>query len=189
MSDTISASEHRSFSPVPLVESARQHIGESDAGDRMQSIAHPGLSWLGFNELAKLQVNEGERTRAQLAISGQLRGRLTGPVQFFTRLLEVWELDENAGAKLLGYEGVTQVRDLLSGAASLRGRDAKDRIRYLFEIDAALGQLFRDEAVELDWLRESRSELGGDNPLALLLEGSMENLLVVKQLVERISGR
>lgn len=117
------------------------------------------------------------------------RGRLTGPVQFFAKLLEIWELDESDGATLLGFEQESCVGDLLSGATSLRTRDAKDRIRCLFEIRAALDQLFRDETAERDWLREARPELSGNNPLALLLEGSMENVLLVKQFVERISGR
>ena len=123
------------------------------------------------------------------AIFEGIRGRLTGPVKFFAKLLEVWGLDNNDGAKLLGYEDVRFVRDLLSGASSLRTKDVKDRVRYLFEIDAALGQLFRDEAVERNWLREPRPELDGYSPLDILLEGSMEKLLLVKQYVERISGR
>ena len=118
-----------------------------------------------------------------------LRGRRTGPVQLFVKLLENWELNENDGAKLLGYDDAKSVRDLLSGAASLRARDVKDRIRYLLMIDAALDQLFRDEATERDWLKEERVELDGKSPLAILLEGSIENMLIVKQFVEHVSGR
>ncbi len=135
------------------------------------------------------EVPRGGQAEPQLTILVGLRGRLTGPVEFFAKLLEVWGLDNNDGAKLLGYEDVRFVRDLLSGASSLRTKDVKDRVRYLFEIDAALGQLFRDEAVERDWLREPRPELDGYSPLDILLEGSMEKLLLVKQYVERISGR
>lgn len=130
-----------------------------------------------------------ELPKPQPAISRELQGQLTGPVKFFAKLLEVWGLDENDGARLLGSEYVSHVRDLLSGVSSLRTRDAKDRVRYLLEIRATLDQLFRDPTVEQDWLREPRPELGGDSPMALLLEGSMENMLLVKQFVERISGR
>ncbi len=133
--------------------------------------------------------NWGEQTEPQPEISEIMPGRRTGPVQFFAKLLEVWGLEDDDGAKLLGYEQVAYVRDLLSGAASLRTRDARDRVRYLLEIRAALDELFRDEAVERDWLREIRPELDSNSPLALLLEGSMENVLLVKQFVERISGR
>ena len=41
-----------------------------------------------------------------------------------------------------------------------------------------------DEAVENDWLRETHATLDGQVPMDLLLEGSMENLLLVKEYVE-----
>lgn len=136
----------------------------------------------------KSEAYEDKLVRLEPISWGNLRGRRTGPVQLFAKLLENWELNENDGAKLLGYDDAKSVRDLLSGAASLRARDVKDRIRYLLMIDAALDQLFQDEVTERDWLREERVELGGKNPLSILLEGSMENVLIVKQFVEHISG-
>ena len=118
-----------------------------------------------------------------------LTGRPTGPVLFFEKLLEAWELDEEAGAKLLGFEGTIDLRDLLRGTVSLRGRDAKDRLRHLLEIDLALNSLFRNEDSIRMWLREPLGELGGESPLDHLLEGSMEHLLRLRQLVEFLSGR
>lgn len=148
----------------------------------------------------KDQLEAGRVFAAKLARSDQgfdsaptpgvhLKTRKTGEVQFFERLLDIWNLDEHQGATLLGFEQVSQVRDLLSGAASLRNRDAKDRLRHLFEIHAALDSLYRDEEVEREWLREAQSNLNGHSPLDLLLEGSMENLLRIRQFVEYLSGR
>ena len=52
----------------------------------------------------------------------------------------------------------------------------------------ALFALFGDETEENDWLRESQPSLDGQVPMQLLLEGSMENLLLVKEYVEAATG-
>ena len=118
-----------------------------------------------------------------------LTGRATGPVQFFENLVESWGLDEEASAKLLGFEGTIELSDLLSGTVSLRGRDTKDRLRHLLEIGFALDSLFRNENSVRMWLREPLGELDGESPLDHLLKGSMEHLLRLRQLVEFLSGR
>lgn len=81
------------------------------------------------------------------------------------------------------------MKDVLQGYATLRGRDANDRIAHLFQIRKLLSALFQDEAVENEWLRETRDALQGKTPMNLLLEGSMENLLLVKEYVEVVTGR
>lgn len=81
------------------------------------------------------------------------------------------------------------MKDVLQGYATLRGRDVNDRVAHLFQIRKLLSALFRDEAVENEWLRETRDALRGKTPMDLLLEGSMENLLLVKEYVEVVTGR
>lgn len=117
------------------------------------------------------------------------RGRVTGPVRVFARLIEVWGLSESDGATLLGFDDSSSVRKLLTGVTTLGTRDEQDRVRYLFQIHDALHQLFQNDEQESEWLREPRDSLGGNSPLDLLLEGSMYNLLLVKQYVEYLSGR
>ena len=78
---------------------------------------------------------------------------------------------------------------VLQGHATLRGRDAKDRIAHLFQIRRLLWALFRDKTVENEWLREPRAVLKGKTPMDLLVEGSMENLLLVREVVELAAGR
>ena len=119
------------------------------------------------------------------------RRRLSGPVQFIKKLLEAWRLEEKDAASLLGLEpsDLRYAADLLAGRASIEGRDAKDRIAYLFLIRATLDSLLRDEDVENDWLRAPHAMLDDKAPMTLLLEGSMENLLLVKEYVEVVSGR
>ena len=128
---------------------------------------------------------------AQVNVVGQpsISVRLTAPVSFFKKLIELWNLDEETSAKFLGFDHSRYVRHLFSGARSLRSRDEKDRVRYLFRIHEVLFSLFQDTNVECDWLREPRSELEEYSPMDLLSEGSMSNMLLVKQFVERMAGR
>ncbi len=117
--------------------------------------------------------------------------RLTGPVQFFKNLLATWKLNSTDATILLGMDPDNQsfVRDLLAGLATLSGRDVKDRIVYLYQIRKTLSALFRNEDVENQWLREPHSTLGERSPMELMLDGSMENLLLVKEYVEAAAGR
>ena len=117
--------------------------------------------------------------------------RLTGPLQFLEKLLETWKLGHRDAIPLLGLEetDLSYVSDLFSGRATVRGRDVKHRIAYLFRIRKTLSSLFMDVEVENEWLRESHETLNGQIPMDLLLEGSMENLLLVKEYVEVAAGR
>ena len=118
------------------------------------------------------------------------RGRLTGPVVFVRGLLESWKLDRGAAVFLLGFERAESehVERILNGAEPLISRDTKDRIAYLYRIRSTLSALFRSEDVENEWLREPRALLGERTPMELLREGSMANLLLVKEYVEEIAG-
>ncbi len=129
---------------------------------------------------------------AQAAAARQQPGisvRLTAPVKFFKKLTELWELDEEVSARLLGFEDKKHALHLLSGARNLSTRDEKDRVKYLFRIHEVLYSLFQDVDVECDWLRERRPEMENQSPIDLLSEGSMANMLLVKQFVERMAGR
>ena len=117
--------------------------------------------------------------------------RLTGPVQFIVKLLGTWKLEPDKAAVLLGFEesGKDHVERILRGREPLSGRDAKDRIVHLFHIRRTLSALFQDREVENEWLREPRSLFHDKSPMDLLLEGSMENLLLLREYVETMAGR
>ena len=117
--------------------------------------------------------------------------RLTGPIVFVRILLHTWRLGQTDAIPLLGLEETDRsyADDLLSGRVELQGHDIKERIAYLFRIRKTLSALFRDEEIENEWLREPHDALDGQNPMTLLLEGSMENLLLVKEYVEAAAGR
>ena len=118
-------------------------------------------------------------------------GRLTGTVQFVRKLLEAWKLQPGDAAALLGFERSerTRVDSLLNGRIDIAGRDVKDRIACLLHIRSTLSALFRSEGVEYEWLREPHAMLDDQVPMYLLLEGSMENLLLVREYVDAVAGR
>ena len=128
-----------------------------------------------------------DQTPVEAAMAG---GRLTGPIQFLLKLLEVWRLDREDAARLLGFRNteMAHVAALLDGRQALLGRDIQDRIAHLFRIWETLRSLFRDLEVENEWLREKRASLEGKTPMSLLLGGSMEDLLWVRECVE-VAGR
>ncbi len=119
------------------------------------------------------------------------RSRVTGPVQVLKKLLGVWNLKASEATILLGLDrdDASYAKALLAGRTTLKGRDLSDRIVHLFEIRKTLSALFRDEDVENQWLREQHAMLDGRAPLELMLEGSMENLLLVREYVEAAAGR
>lgn len=117
--------------------------------------------------------------------------RVPGPIQFIRRLLEFWQLPEEDAVRLLGFEQseATYVNDVLKGRERFRGRDARERIAHLLHIRRTLSGLFRDPTVENEWLRESHHLLDGRSPLTLLLGGSMEDLLLVRDYTDAAAGR
>ena len=120
-----------------------------------------------------------------------VRPRISGPIQFVNGLLETWRLRQSDATSLLGFEADEwpQVESILNGTGNLSGRDVKDRIACLFEIRRTLSSLFKNQTVENNWLREIHPLLNERKPLDLLLEGSMENLLLVRDYVELAAGR
>ncbi len=104
--------------------------------------------------------------------------------------MEFWHLDDTDVVALLGFDpwDTEYVTKALHGGWELPGRDFKDRIAYLFRIRRTLWSLFRDLEVENEWLREKHSMLEGRSPMSLMLEGSMEDLLLVVEYVEAAAG-
>ena len=121
---------------------------------------------------------------------GQMTGRLTGPVQFVRILKDSWHLSMPDAIAILGYDSddFEHVCAVLDGRERFLGRDVRDRIAHLFCIRRALWSLFRDLDVENDWLREQHHMLSEKSPLSILLEGSMEALLLVREYVEAAAG-
>lgn len=139
------------------------------------------------------QATAGSRqtaARSHVSVQPSAQQRTTGPVKFLRKLLTTWRLHDQDAVALLGFDeaDAAMVFDLLAGRADFKGRDVRDRIVCLFQIRKTLHSLLQDDKVENEWLRQSHVGLDQDCPMDLLLEGSMENLLLVKDYVEAIAG-
>ena len=123
-------------------------------------------------------------------VPSQHAARSGGSARFLARLLETWHLEPEAALVLLGFEASQRpyLDDLLEGKAALIGRDIKDRIAHLTMIRMTLAGLFADETVENAWLREPHRLLEDCAPMSLMLEGSMDNLLLVREYVDTAAG-
>jgi len=149
----------------------------------VQQTSYGNLTERGFTNLLRHPTAENN-PRATTA------PRLGPTEELFSKLLNFWQLDQRAGAILLGYgpQGISRIDPILNGVTYLTTRDEKDRIAELFRIRKLLRALFRDRDTENSWLREPNKALENRAPLDLLLEGSMENVLRVRQFVETIAG-
>ncbi len=150
----------------------------------MDLVSFPASHHAGF------ESGIGKTKMANQFDCGTSQVDLTGPVQFLKNLLDTWNLDSKCALVLLGLDSDDEslAEDLLTGLVALSGRDAKDRIVFLYEIRKYLSALFRDEKVENQWLREPHEMLGERTPMDLMLSGSRENLLLVKEYVEAAAG-
>ena len=112
------------------------------------------------------------------------------PTELIRKILESWKLGMGDKAALLGLEESDQrlASEFLAGETTIAGRDIKDRIAYLILIKSTLHSLFRNADVENEWLRERHGLLGDRTPMDLLLEGSMENMLRVKEFCDEASS-
>ena len=138
-----------------------------------------------------------ERQQSELTVrsfpqseSGKVH-RLNGSIQFILSLLDCWNLKRKEAINLLGFEETEYefVIKVLEGNELLRGRDAKDRLSHLFCIRKSLHDFFQDLKSENEWLRELQPLLDGRTPMDLLLGGSMEDILLVREYVDHVVGR
>ena len=167
------------------------------AEDGVQSRSHserqgPHAHDPAMRELLHAVVPQPDAAQAHGRPGGsEASPRLSGPIQFILKLLEFWHLRQDDAVLLLGFDqaDASHVIKILEGTELFRGRDVRDRIAHLFHIRISLSALFRDLDVENDWLRESHSLLNGESPMALLLGGSMEALLLVREYVDAAAGR
>jgi hypothetical protein len=112
-----------------------------------------------------------------------------GQVLLFKKVMDDWDFDDREAATLLGLEAASDVEEIYLGVRPVRQRDANDRLRAILRIATDLDALFGDVAAIRDWLSEPQHDLNDATPRALLIEGSMENLLRVKYYVAYLSGR
>lgn len=137
---------------------------------------------LGTREFPGGNLRRPSRTAAGYHVRAQ------GQIVLLEAFFKDWGCTEDGSAFLLGYS-LVEAREVFLGIRSLTHRDAIDRVKSLLRIGIILDNLFNGNELSVrEWLRSSDDLLGGQTPLAVLLEGSLESVLRVKQVVELRAG-
>jgi hypothetical protein len=123
------------------------------------------------------------------------RKRLSAPAfRTFLAIADLWGLTEQQRLLVLGYPSRStyhnwrkQARE--HGAFTL-DVDILVRISAVLGIHQALGVLFADEKLAVDWLRSPHAGavFGGRPPLALVTSGSQDGLLTVRRFLDAARG-
>ena len=136
-----------------------------------------------------VRIDMAEFTPRKLADRQKLVGRVVGPVEAFLNLLDRWDISRDKGIVLLGEDDPALLDDLRSGAASLRKRDQRDRVRHLLKTYMILNRLLRDPSAERVWIRKQRAELAHRSVLDVMLGGAMEDLILAEEFTEDFANR
>lgn len=123
------------------------------------------------------------------------RRRLSAPaLRTFANIADLWGLNEEQRRLILGYPSRSTYHNWLriareQGAVTL-DVDALMRLSALFGIHQALGVLFQTEEEALAWLRGPHAApvFGGQPPLALITNGSMDGLMLVRRFLDAARG-
>lgn len=123
------------------------------------------------------------------------RRRLSAPaLRTFLAIADLWGLTEEQRRLLLGYPSRSTYYNWCKQArehgAFTFDFDVLVRISAVLGIHQALGILFAEERLGVDWLRTPHrtTVFGGQPPLALLTSGTQDGLLTVRRFLDGARG-
>ncbi|MGB3446258.1 MAG: MbcA/ParS/Xre antitoxin family protein [Xanthobacteraceae bacterium] len=123
------------------------------------------------------------------------RRRLSAPaLRTFLAITDLWGLTEEQRRLILGYPSRSTYHNWCKQArehgAFTLDVDVLLRISMLFGIHQALGILFTEERLGIDWLRTPHhaTVFGGRPPLALATCGTQDGLLTVRRFLDGARG-
>ena len=150
----------------------------------------PGATWAEL-EAAQQSNSDAHRDFEKLNTRtfGPTKVSVPGRIKGFRALIERWGFSRKDAATMLGFDDETIVAELFAGIDKLRHRDSRDRLRIFLSTAVDLYGLYDDDAVIVEWLDQPKKILGGSSPRGLLLEGSMENMIRVQQLIRLEANR
>lgn len=139
----------------------------------------------------ELQTGTEQAQASPQNASSLIEGRITGPVRLIADVFRAWNLTNEELASLLDYSGPQLAEDLVRGRLTFAGSaDREDRARILDSIHDTLLALFVDAADEARWMRAPIPALGGQSPVAYMIERRIPGMIAVWQLVEhRLANR
>ena len=116
--------------------------------------------------------------------------RPQGIFEAFVKTCQRWRLDPQQQAILLGHSPKGSLGTyILNGQVLSPSVDTCERATRVFEISLGLGTLFdEDPDIENEWLRTPRARLANRPPLDHMLEGHMEGLRAVAEVVRDERG-
>jgi hypothetical protein len=123
------------------------------------------------------------------------RRRLSAPaLRTFLAIADLWRLTEEQRLLVLGYPSRSTYHNWCKlarehGAFAL-DVDALARLSAVLGIHQALGILFPEERLGVDWLRGPHKAIvfGGRPPLDLVTSGSLDGLLTVRRFLDGARG-
>jgi hypothetical protein len=130
----------------------------------------------------------GGRQQEQPALP-TFRARITGPVRSLLTVFERWQISDQDAATLLGASSRSFVSDLRAGTASLASRDAQDRARLLLLIYAGVHSLLHTSEAERSWINSLLPVLDNQSIVDTMKRGSIADLMLIKEFVDRANGR
>ena len=113
-----------------------------------------------------------------------------GIIEAFVKVCQRWRLNDNDQMKLLGFPSDDVIEQLiLEGSVHSSSYEVDDRATYVVGIGMSLFSLFGESAeAEIHWLNHPRTNLQNRSPLAYMLEGHMENIFTVVDMVKHERG-
>lgn len=123
------------------------------------------------------------------------RRRLSPPaLRTFLAIADLWGLTEEQRRLVLGYPSRSTYHNWCKQArehgAFTLDFDVLMRISAMLGIHQALGILFAEERLGVDWLRtpHNATVFGGQSPLALATSGTQDGLLTVRRFLDGARG-
>lgn len=140
-------------------------------------------------------IAEGPRQIDVSRFAPTNRRRLSPPaLRTFLAIADLWGLTEEQRRLVLGYPSRSTYHNWCKQArehgAFTLDLDVLMRISAMLGIHQALGILFAEERLGIDWLRTPHSAtiFGGQPPLALLTSGTQDGLLTVRRFLDGARG-
>ena len=112
--------------------------------------------------------------------------RVAASIAMFERLSEHWTLRRAERETLLGGVPKSTWSEWRQRPALTRLKsDTRERIANLFSIDLNAHSLFAPEFADR-WVREPNAAFQGQSPITVMLQGRVEDIIVVRRYLERI---
>ena len=137
-------------------------------------------------DLLRGQRAEGSFARVQHTEASSPRG----VIDAFIKICQRWHLSHDEEIILLGYRPGDFIGEhILAGRVLPSSQDVLDRAGFVVSISLGLGAIFGEVVdAEISWLSHRRKKLNNKSPLEYILEGHMENLFFVAEMVKHERG-